>query len=100
MAALSKQKECIGSLNPLGKKIVSVVGLVRWLCSSQKNTSKFYAKVSSSREKKLLEVIHSDVCEPMQSTTFSGKRNFVTFTDKYTHLTIVFRLQNKSEFAN
>lgn len=37
------------------------------------------------------------VCGPMRSTTFSGKRYFDTFTDEYSHFTIVFLLRNKSE---
>ena len=52
------------------------------------------------RAKEMLEVIDSDVCGPMQSTTFSGKRYFVTFTDKYSHFTTVFLLKNKSEIAD
>ena len=55
---------------------------------------------SPHRAKKMLEVIHSDVCGPMQSTTFSGKRYFVTFTDEYSHFTTVFLLKNKSEVAS
>ena len=56
-----------------------------------------YMPYSFHHAKKLLEVIHSDVCGPMQSTTFSGKRYFVFFTDAYSHFTIVFRLRIKSE---
>ena len=55
---------------------------------------------SPHHAKKLLKVIHSDVCGPMQSTTFSGKRYFVTFTDEYSHFTIIFLLRNKSEVVD
>ena len=55
---------------------------------------------SPHHAKKLLEVIHSDVCGPMQSTPFSGKRYFVTFTNEYSHFTIVFLLRNKAEVVN
>ena len=47
----------------------------------------------------LLEVIHSDVCGPMQAHTYSGKRYFVTFVDEYSHYCMVFLLKNKSEVA-
>uniref|UniRef100_A0AAV1VAU9 Integrase catalytic domain-containing protein n=1 Tax=Peronospora matthiolae TaxID=2874970 RepID=A0AAV1VAU9_9STRA len=47
----------------------------------------------------LLEVIHSDVCGPMKTPTFSGKRYFVTFIDEYPHYCVVYLLQNKSEVA-
>lgn len=36
----------------------------------------------------------------MQSAKSSGKRYFVTFTDKYAHFTTVFLLRNKSEVAD
>ena len=54
---------------------------------------------SPDQAKKLLEVIHSDVCEPMQTTTFRGKRYFVTFIDEYFHYCVVFLLKKKSEVA-
>ena len=47
----------------------------------------------------MLEVIHSDVCGPMQTPTFSGKRYFVTFIDDKYHFCKVFLLRNKSEVA-
>ena len=52
---------------------------------------------SSVRAKKLLEVIHSDVCGPMQTTTFGGSRYFVTFVDDFLHWCVVFLLRHKSE---
>ena len=48
----------------------------------------------------LLEVVHNNVCESMQSRTYSCKRYFVTFTDEYSHFTTVFLLRNKSEIAD
>ncbi|GMG18162.1 unnamed protein product [Phytophthora fragariaefolia] len=54
---------------------------------------------SPNRAKKLLEVIHSDVCGPMETPTFSGKRYFVTFIDEYSHFCVVYLLRYKSEVA-
>ena len=59
-----------------------------------------FRQKSPHHAKKLLEVIHSDVCGPMQSTTFSGKRYFVTFTNEYSHFTTIFLFRNKSEVAD
>ncbi|KAG2758626.1 hypothetical protein Pcac1_g29253 [Phytophthora cactorum] len=57
-------------------------------------------KSSPNRAKQVLEVIHSDVCGPMQTSTFSGKRYFVTFTDDKSHFCVVYLLRNKSEVAD
>ncbi|GMF42324.1 unnamed protein product [Phytophthora lilii] len=55
---------------------------------------------SPNHAKKLLEVIHSDVCGPMQTSTFGDKRYFVTFIDEYSHFCVVYLLRNKSEVAD
>ncbi|CAH0473643.1 unnamed protein product [Peronospora belbahrii] len=68
-------------------------------CSLGKQTRVSYMKSSSNRAKELLEVIHSDVCGPMQTSTFSGKRYFVTFIDDKSHFCVVYLLRNKSEVA-
>ena len=52
---------------------------------------------SPVRSKKLLQVIHSDVCGSMQTTTFGGSRYFVNFIDDFSHWCVVFLLRNKSE---
>ncbi|GMF60341.1 unnamed protein product [Phytophthora fragariaefolia] len=57
-------------------------------------------KSSPNRAKQVLEVVHSDVCGPMQTSTFRGKRYFVTFTDDKSHFCVVYLLRNKSEVAD
>uniref|UniRef100_H3H925 Integrase catalytic domain-containing protein n=1 Tax=Phytophthora ramorum TaxID=164328 RepID=H3H925_PHYRM len=47
----------------------------------------------------MLGVVHSDVCGPMQTPTFGGKRYFVTFIDDKSHFCVVYLLRNKSEVA-
>ena len=69
-------------------------------CALGKQTRVNFMPKSPHHAKELLEGIHSDVCGPMQSTTFSGKRYFVTFTDEYSHFTTAFLLRNKSEVAD
>uniref|UniRef100_H3H2R9 Retrovirus-related Pol polyprotein from transposon TNT 1-94-like beta-barrel domain-containing protein n=1 Tax=Phytophthora ramorum TaxID=164328 RepID=H3H2R9_PHYRM len=58
-----------------------------------------YMKSSPNRAKHVLEVVHSDVCGPMQTPTFGGKRYFVTFIDDKSHFCVVYLLRNKSEVA-
>uniref|UniRef100_A0AAV1V3B1 Polyprotein n=1 Tax=Peronospora matthiolae TaxID=2874970 RepID=A0AAV1V3B1_9STRA len=68
-------------------------------CALGKQSRVSYMPKSPDRARMLLEVIHSDVCGPMKTPTFSGKRYFVTFIDEYSHYCVVYLLQNKSEVA-
>ena len=68
-------------------------------CALGKQTRVSYMPKSPDRATTLLEVIHSDVCGPMHTPTFSGKRYFVTFIDEYSHYCVVYLLQNKSEVS-
>ena len=49
------------------------------------------------RAKAVFEVVHSDVCGPMQKATFSSKRYFATFIDDKCRFCVVFLLRSKSE---
>ena len=68
-------------------------------CTLGKQTRVSFMPKSPHHAKKLLEVIHSDVCGRMQSATLSGKRCFVTLTDDYSHFTTLFLL-SKPEVAD
>ena len=54
---------------------------------------------SPDRATALLEVIHSGVCGPMHTPTYSGKRYFVTFIDEYSHYHKMYLLKNQSEVS-
>lgn len=49
------------------------------------------------RSKEHLQVVHSDVCGPMETPTLSGNRYFVTFVDEFSRMTWVFLIKFKSE---
>jgi hypothetical protein len=51
----------------------------------------------SNRATKPLEIIHSDICGPMQVSSRSGKRYFITFIDDHTNFTMAFLLRSKAE---
>ena len=55
--------------------------------------------VTGTREKttNLMENIHSDICGPMQTATFTNKRYFVTFIDEASGRIAVALLQKKAE---
>lgn len=52
---------------------------------------------ASSRATSLLELIHTDVCGPMQQTSIGGARYFVTFIDDYSRKVFVYFIKSKSE---
>lgn len=54
---------------------------------------------NSKRERatKPLQIIHSDVCGPIDPPTYDGKKYFLTCVDDYTHFTKVYLLASKSE---
>ena len=47
-----------------------------------------------------LELVHSDLCGPLPSASFSGFKYFVTFIDDYSKCTWVYFLKLKSEVFN
>ena len=49
------------------------------------------------RAKAPLEIVHSDVCGPMQTPSLVGSQYFLTFIDDFIRKTWVYSLKNKSE---
>ena len=47
-----------------------------------------------------LELVHSDLCDPLPSASFSGFKYFLTFIDDYSRRTWVYFLKLKSEVFN
>ena len=52
---------------------------------------------SDTRAKELLEIVHTDVCGPMRTTSLGGARYFVTFTDDKSRQTFVYTMKHKSD---
>src|SRR5579859_679253 len=50
----------------------------------------------ATRAKEPLELIHSDLCGPIDPTTYSGMNYYVLFTDDYTRMTRIYPLKKKS----
>ena len=66
-------------------------------CELGKQTRSKFQMNAPERAKTMLEVVHSDVCGPMQTATFSNKRYFATFIDDKSRFCVVFLLRSKSE---
>lgn len=56
-------------------------------------------KLSKTRTKDQLELIHSDLCGPMETMSISGSGYFLTFVDDYTKKVFVYFLQHKNQAA-
>ena len=52
-------------------------------CVQGKMHHKSFPKKSQSRATKILELVHSDLCGPMQVNSIGGSRYVLTFTDDY-----------------
>jgi hypothetical protein len=62
-------------------------------CIKAKMSKKSVPKKSESRASEILELIHTDVCGPMQTTTPSGNRYFMTMIDDRSKYTKVYSLK-------
>lgn len=50
---------------------------------------------SKTKSKELLQLVHSDVCGPMENTSIGGSRYILTFIDDFSKKTFVYFLQEK-----
>jgi transposase InsO family protein len=65
-------------------------------CAQGKNIKNPFPKRDSKTEG-VLELIHSDVCGPMPSSSISGYVNYVSFIDDYSRKTWIYFLKSKDE---
>jgi len=54
-------------------------------------------KNTGTRAPELLQLIHSDLCGPMETSSIGGARYYVTFLDDYSRKVSVYFMKNKSE---
>lgn len=55
---------------------------------------------SETRTKKTLELVHTDLCGPMENKSLGGARYMLTFTDDFSRMTFLFFLKEKSQVYN
>ena len=60
------------------------------------NTKKTFTS-SKSKAKGILEIIHSDVCGPMSSSSLSGYVYYVSFIYDFSRKTWIYFMKNKDE---
>lgn len=66
-------------------------------CVEGKQTRQPFNRRNVKRSNRILEIIHSDVSGPMQTTAWNGNRYFVSFTDDYSRATQIYCIERKSE---
>eukprot|EP00795_Rhopilema_esculentum_P014459 gene14460-biopygen4243 len=66
-------------------------------CVEGKQTRNSFPKGQATHATELLEIVHSDVCGPMQTTSLGGHRYFITFIDDKSRFTAIYFVKNKDE---
>ncbi|KYM96030.1 Copia protein [Cyphomyrmex costatus] len=80
----------------LSSKELEVLKTVCEVCQRAKQTRLKFGD-ARTRAKRPLEIIHTDLCGPIDPITWNGKKYFLTFQNDYTHYTLVYLLENKYE---
>ena len=63
-------------------------------CAKGKNTNKTFPS-SESKGKGILEIIHSDVCSPMSSSSLSKYVYYVSFIDDFSRKTWIYFMEQR-----
>lgn len=69
-------------------------------CVEGKLSKMPYKSIGGIRSKRKMQLIHSDVCGPMQTESIGGAKYFVTFIDDYSRCCKVYFLKQKNEVLN
>jgi hypothetical protein len=65
-------------------------------CAQGKNMKHSFSS-SDRRSKRVLDIVHSDVCGPMSTTSLRGYVYYVSFIDDYSCKTWIYLLKEKNE---
>ena len=64
-------------------------------CIKGKQTN--HTKKDVTRSKELLEIIHTDICRPLNIPCLSGEKYFITFIENFSHYGYVYLIHEKSQ---
>ncbi|KFD63371.1 hypothetical protein M514_24458 [Trichuris suis] len=84
-----------GMVTGIPKNSVSNIDCIT--CVKGKQCRLPFPKLQGKRATNLLDVVHSDICGPMQVRSFSGARYFISFIDDFSRKSFVYFLKNKNE---
>ena len=65
-------------------------------CNEEKMVNRTF-KSKGRETSKILPLIHSDVCRPMQDASIGGNKYFLVFIDDFSRMTFVYFMKRKSE---
>jgi transposase InsO family protein len=88
---LLNQKKMVNGLPEIGE-----IGLCEG-CVLGKQSKLPFPKDQSLRATKVLELVHTDLCGPMEVESMGGSKYFMLFIDDYSRMTWVYFLSYKSE---
>ncbi|KAK9873685.1 hypothetical protein WA026_023685 [Henosepilachna vigintioctopunctata] len=81
-----------------GMKITSRENLTnRCVICCEGKQSRDAFKNKGTRANSVLEIVHTDICGPMETISLGGSRYFLLFEDDFSKMTFVYFLKNKSE---
>ena len=66
-------------------------------CIPAKHQRNSFPNAASVKAQSPLELVHSDLCEPMQTQLIGGSFYFWPFIDDFSRMTWVYLVKNKSE---
>ena len=66
-------------------------------CLKGKQNRLPFPKTAEHRARNVLDLVHSDLCGPIETTSLGGARYFLTFTDDYSRKSFVYFLKTKDE---
>ena len=66
-------------------------------CILGKQAKFSFPKGQAMRATQVLELVHADLCGPMQTESLGGSKYFLLFTDDYSRMSWVYFLQSKGE---
>ncbi len=93
MASLTKLEKMVNGMNLKEVPLHHV-----WEdCIEGKQQRTSFPKDEATRASKVLELVHSDVCRPMKTTSRGGAQYFVTFIDDFSKKTHVYILKAKGK---
>lgn len=67
------------------------------ICLQGKMSRLKFPQKSLNRSQHVMDLVHSDVCGPMQTSTSAGKRYMVTFIDDYSRYSVIYLIKEKNE---
>lgn len=91
---LNKMSEAVEGLN-LDRKVNITKSTCSTCCEGKQSRLPF--KHVGSRANEILELIHTDICGPMEVASIGGSKYFLLFVDDYSRMIFVHFLRNKSE---